>query len=82
MFRSSMRSSSGSFSFISLLMLLILKTIKIFKNFKKYYQSVVVMWQRMFSVHVMCTVWRREFTCVYIVYWMSVVDTNPVIKVV
>ena len=34
MIRSSMRSSSGSFLFISLLMLLILKTIKIFKNFK------------------------------------------------
>ena len=34
MFRSSMRSSSGSFLFISLLMLLILKTIKIFKNLK------------------------------------------------
>jgi hypothetical protein len=38
-------------------MLLILKIIKIFK---KYYQSIVVMWQRMFSVPVMRTVWRRE----------------------
>jgi hypothetical protein len=37
-------------------MLLILKTIKIFQ---KYYQFIVVMWQRMFSVPVMCTVWRR-----------------------
>jgi hypothetical protein len=37
-------------------MLLILKTIKIFK---KYYQSIVVMWQHMFSVPVMRTVWRR-----------------------
>jgi hypothetical protein len=40
------------------------------------------MWQHMFSMPVMCTARRREFTCVYIVYWMSVVDTNPVIKVV
>jgi len=38
-------------------MLLILKTIKIFK---KYYQSIVVMWQRIFSMPVMLTVWRRE----------------------
>jgi hypothetical protein len=38
-------------------MLLILKIIKLFK---KYYQSIVVMWQRMFSVPVMRTVWRRE----------------------
>ena len=38
-------------------MLLILKTIKIFK---KYYQSIVVMWQHMFSMPVMRTVWRRE----------------------
>jgi hypothetical protein len=38
-------------------MLLILKIIKIFK---KCYRSVVVMWQHMFSVPVMCTVWRRE----------------------
>jgi len=37
--------------------LLILKTIKIFK---KYYQSIVVMWQRMFSMSVMRTAWRRE----------------------
>jgi hypothetical protein len=51
-----MRSSSGSSLFISLLMLLVLKTIKIFK---KYYQSIVVMWQRMFSMPVMRTVWRR-----------------------
>ena len=35
MFRSSMRSSSGSFLFISLLMLLLLKTIKIFNFFLK-----------------------------------------------
>ena len=45
MFRSSMRSSSGSSLFISLSKLLILKIIKIFK---KYYQSIVVMWQHMF----------------------------------
>jgi hypothetical protein len=37
--------------------LLILKIIKIFK---KYYQSIVVMWQHMFSMPVMRTVWRRE----------------------
>jgi hypothetical protein len=43
MFRSSMRSSSGSSLFISLSMLLILKTIQIFK---KYHQSIVVMWQK------------------------------------
>jgi hypothetical protein len=42
MFRSSMRSSSGSSLFISLSTLLILENIKIFK---KYYQSIVVMWQ-------------------------------------
>ena len=57
MFHSSMRSSSGSSLFISLSKLLILKTIKIFK---KYYQSIVVMWQHMFSMPVMRTVWRRE----------------------
>ena len=57
MFRSSMRSSSGSSLFTSLSMLLILKIIKIFKN---YYQSIVVTWQHMFSMHVMLTVWRRE----------------------
>jgi hypothetical protein len=57
MFRTSMRSSSGSFLFISLSMLLILKIIKIFK---KCYHSVVVMWQHMSSVPVMRTVWRRE----------------------
>jgi hypothetical protein len=45
MFRSSMKSSSGSFFlFISLSMLLILKIIKIFK---RCYHSVVVMWQHM-----------------------------------
>jgi len=44
--------SSGSYLFISLSMLLILKTIKIFKN---YYQSIVVMWQLMFSMPVMRT---------------------------
>jgi len=59
MFRSSMRSSSGSSLFISLSVLLILKTIKIFK---KYYQSIVVMWQHMFSIPVMITVWRRELS--------------------
>ena len=48
MFRSSMRSSSVSTLLISLLMLLILKTIKIFK---KHYQSIVVMWQRVFSTY-------------------------------
>ena len=57
MFRSSMRSSSGSSLFTSLSMLLILKTIKIFK---KYYQPNVVVWQHMFSVPVMRTVRRRE----------------------
>jgi hypothetical protein len=57
MFRSSMRSSSGSSLFISLWMFLTLKIIKIFK---KNYQSIVVIWQHMFSVPVMCTVWRRE----------------------
>jgi hypothetical protein len=57
MFRSYMRSSSGSSLFIYLSMLLILKTINIFK---KYCQSTVVMWQRMFSVPVVRTVWRRE----------------------
>jgi hypothetical protein len=56
MFRSSKRSSSGSSLFISLSMLLILKTIKIFKQ---YYQSIVVMWQCMFSMPLMRTVWRR-----------------------
>jgi hypothetical protein len=56
MFRSSMRPSSGSSLFISLSMLLVLKIIKIFK---KYYQSIVVMRQCMFSVPVMRTVWRR-----------------------
>ena len=56
MFRSSMRSSSGSTLFTSLSMLLILKIIKIFK---KYYQSIVVMWQHMFSMPVMLTVWRH-----------------------
>jgi hypothetical protein len=56
MFRSSMRSSSGSYLFIPLSMLLILKTIKLFK---KYYQSIVFMWQHMFSMPVMRTVWRR-----------------------
>jgi hypothetical protein len=57
MFRSSMRSSSGVFLFISLSMLLILKIIKILK---KCFHSVVVMWQHMSSLPVMCTVWRRE----------------------
>jgi hypothetical protein len=57
MFRSFMRSSSGSFLFIPLSMLLILKIIKIFKMC---YHSVVVMWQHMSSVSVMRTVWRRE----------------------
>jgi len=52
-----MRSFSGSPLFISLSMLLILKTIKIFK---KYYQSIVVMWQHMFSMPVMSTVWRCD----------------------
>jgi hypothetical protein len=43
--------------------LLILKAIRILK---KYYQSIVVMWQRMFSMAVMCTVWRRELDTVRI----------------
>jgi hypothetical protein len=38
-------------------MLLILKIVKIFK---KYYKFIVVVWQHMFSVPVMRTVWRRE----------------------
>ena len=46
MFRSSMRSSSGSSLFISLSKLLILKTIKIFK---KYYQFILFMWQHVFK---------------------------------
>jgi len=54
MFRSSMRSSSGSSLFIYLSMF---ADIKKFKIFKKYYQSNVVMWQRMFSVPVMRTLW-------------------------
>ena len=37
-------------------MLLILKIIKIFK---RYYQSIVVMWQHMFNMPVMRTVWRH-----------------------
>jgi len=41
MFRSPMRSSSGSFLFISLLMLLILKTIKIFYVFYILYILIV-----------------------------------------
>ena len=49
--------SSGSSLFTSLSILLILKIIKIFK---KYYQSIVFMWQHMFSAAVMRTVWRRE----------------------
>jgi hypothetical protein len=53
-----MRSSSGSSLLISLSVLLILKNIKIF--LKNYYQSIVVMWQHMFSMSVMSTVWRRE----------------------
>jgi len=57
MFRSSMRLSSGSSLFIYLSKLLILKTIKIFKL---YYQSIVVMWQHIFSIPVKRTVWRRE----------------------
>ena len=28
--------------------------------FTKYYQSILVMWQRMFSMPVMLTVWSRE----------------------
>jgi len=44
MFRSSMRSSSGSSLFIPLSML-----------FKKDYQVIVVMWQHMFSTHYMYT---------------------------
>jgi hypothetical protein len=58
-FRSSMSSSSGSSLFIFLSMLLILKIIKIFK---KYYQSLVVIWQHMFSMTVTRTVWRRLHT--------------------
>ena len=66
MLRSSMRSSSGSSLFTSLSMLLILKIIKVFK---KYYQSIVVMWQHMFSVPVMRTVWRREL-------WIKLMNQN------
>ena len=57
MFRSSMRSSSGISLFTSLSMLLVLKFIKIFK---KVLSSIVVMWQHMFSMPVMRTVWRRQ----------------------
>ena len=71
MFRSSMRSSSGSSLFISLSKLLILKTIKIFK---KYYQSIVVMWQRMISMPLMRTVWRRELSNRP---WTSLFDIYP-----
>ena len=53
MFRSSMRSSSGSSLFTSLSLLLILKIIKIFK---KYYHPSWLC-QRMFSMPVMRTVW-------------------------
>jgi hypothetical protein len=60
MFRSSMRSSSGSSLFISLSMLMILKTITLFQE---YYQSIEVMWQRMFSMPVMRTVWTRALDC-------------------
>jgi hypothetical protein len=63
MFRSSMRSSSGSSLFIFLSMLRILKTIKIFK---KYYQSIVVMWQRMYSMPVMRTAWRSELQLIVV----------------
>jgi hypothetical protein len=70
MFRSSIPSSSGSSLFIFLSKLLILKNIKIFK---KYYQSIVVMWQHMFIMSVMRTVWRRELAhtllCKIISYW-------------
>ena len=57
MFRSSMRSSSGSSLFTTLSMLLILKIIK---TIKKCYHPSWVMWQRTFIMPVMLTVWRRE----------------------
>jgi hypothetical protein len=57
MFRSSMRSSSGSFF---VYFLVDVADIKIIKIFKTCYHSVVVMWQHMSSVPVMRTVWRRE----------------------
>jgi len=56
-------------SFISLSKLLILKIIKIFKN---YYQSIVVMWQQMFSMPVMRTVWRRELEFRILLYWIFI----------
>jgi predicted patatin/cPLA2 family phospholipase len=75
MFRSSMRSSSGSSLFISLLMLLILKNVKIFK---KYYQSIVVIWQRMFNMPVMRTVWRRALDwMLFVSIQHSVQHTSP-----
>jgi hypothetical protein len=37
--------------------------LKIIKMFKKYYQSIVVMWQHMFSMPVTRAVWRRELDC-------------------
>jgi hypothetical protein len=56
-------------------MLLILKIIKIFK---KCYHSVVGMWQHMFSVPVMRTVWRRElessFLNILIIFNISNID--------
>jgi hypothetical protein len=69
-----MISSSGSSLFISLSLLLILKTIKILKN---YYQSIVVMWQRMFSMPVMRTVWRRELKSDEIDEVVKVVESTP-----
>ena len=56
MFRSSMRSSSGSSLFTSLSMLLILKILK-------YLKSIVIhrgYGQNIFSMPVMRTVWRSE----------------------
>jgi vacuolar-type H+-ATPase subunit C/Vma6 len=56
-------------------MLLILKIIKIFK---KYYQSIVVMWQHMFSMAVTRTVWRREldFLNILIIFNISNIDKD------
>jgi hypothetical protein len=55
-------------------MLLILKIIK---KKKKYYQSIVVMWQHMFSMPVICTVWRRALGCNIIVVDWPGLDTSP-----
>jgi hypothetical protein len=58
-------------------MLLILKTIKLFK---KYYQSIVVMWQRMFSMPVMRTVWKRALESNFVPFSITVVTYGALQK--